>query len=254
MPVLRQVRSLTAFIALVVQYVLGGLYQRLLVWPRVLLDPSRQDEITSAYMRGMSHITNVIAQAGGARLGRTGTLPTSGPILVVANHQSLLDITNIGVLCHPFVPWFVARSRYARFIPAVSLCLRLLRGPVIDPFDRVEAVRILKKAAREQTHGILIFPEGHRSKDGRVQEFKAAGLLTLLREHRTPVYLAVTDGMWRCRRIVDFIFNMHLIDGRTDVLGPFAPPADEEALADFIQELRRRMVDHIESLRGARVA
>ncbi|MGH9887682.1 MAG: lysophospholipid acyltransferase family protein, partial [bacterium] len=253
MRVLRQVRSLTAFVALVLQYVLGGLYQRLLVWPHVLLRPRRHDEIVGGYMRGMSHVTNVIAQAGGARLRRSGRLPTAAPLLVLANHQSLLDITNIGVLCHPYAPWFVTRSRYARFVPAVSLCLRLMRGPIIDPRDRVEAVRILKKAAREQAHGILIFPEGHRSKDGRVQEFKAAGVLTLLRENRTPVYLAVTDGMWRCRRILDFIFNMHLIDGSTDVLGPFQPPADEEALADFIQALRQQMVDHIEALRSARV-
>ena len=254
MRVLRQIRSLSAFLALVVQYVLGGLYQRLVVWPQVLLWPRRQDEITSRYMRGMSHITNLIIQAGGARLRRSGQLPTDAPMLVLANHQSLIDITNIGVICHPLVPWFVARSRYQRFVPAVSLCLRLLRGPVIDPHDRVESVRILKQAAREQTHGILIFPEGHRSKDGRIQEFHTAGVLTLLREKRTPVYLAVTDGMWHCRRIVDFIFNMHLIDGMTEVLGPFPPPADEDALADFVRGLRQRMVDHIETRRGARVA
>lgn len=251
MRLLRQVRSLLAFVALVLHYVLGGLYQRLVVWPQVFLRPSRHDAIVSSYMRGMSHATNVLAQAGGARLRRSGRLGTEAPMLVVANHQSLLDITNIGVLCHPFVPWFVARSRYASFVPAVSLTLRLMRGPIIDPHDRIEAVRLLKKAAREQTHGILIFPEGHRSKDGRVQEFKSAGLLTLLRENRTPVYLAVTDGMWRCRSITDFIFSMHLIDGTTDVLGPFAPPADEEALPGFIQELRQRMVDHIEMLRTA---
>jgi 1-acyl-sn-glycerol-3-phosphate acyltransferase len=224
------------------------------VWPQVLLRPSRQDEVVSRYMRGMSLVTNALAQAGGARLRRSGRVPTEGPLLVLANHQSLLDVTNIAVLCHPFVPWFVTRSRYARFVPAVSLCVRLLRAPIIDPHDRVEALRKLKAAAREQPHGILIFPEGHRSKDGRMQEWKPAGVLTLLKEQRTPVYLAVTDGMWRCRRIVDFIFNMHLIDGSTDVLGPFQPPEDEAALADFVQSMRQRMVDHIESLRSARVA
>jgi 1-acyl-sn-glycerol-3-phosphate acyltransferase len=251
---LRQIRSFSAFVALVLLYVLGGLYQRLVVWPQVLLRPARSHLLVSRYMRGMSRLTNAIAQMGGARLHRLGRLSTEGPLLVLANHQSLLDITNITVLCHPFVPWFVTRSRYARFVPAVSLCVRLLQAPIIDPHDRVEALRKLKAAARAQPHGILIFPEGHRSKDGRMLEWKAAGVLTLLRENRTPIYLAVTDGMWRCRRIVDFIFNMHLIDGSTDVLGPFQPPEDEAALGDFIQAMRQRMVDHIESLRGARVA
>ena len=254
MGLLRQIRSVTAFVTLLLQYMLGGLYQRLVVWPQVLLRPSRQDLVVSRYMRGMSHLTNTIVQAGGGRVRRSGRLPTDGPLIVLANHQSLLDITNITVLCHPYVPWFVTRSRYARFVPAVSLCVRLLRAPIIDPHDRVEALRRLKAAGREQPHGILIFPEGHRSKDGRMLPWKAAGVLTLLKEKRTPVYLAVTDGMWRCRRIVDFIFNMHLIDGTTEILGPFQPPEDADGLGDFVQAMQQRMADHLESLRSDRVA
>jgi 1-acyl-sn-glycerol-3-phosphate acyltransferase len=250
----RQIRSFLAFLGILMLYPLGGLYQRLVVWPRVRFNPARQPALVADFMRGMSWLTHVLVHAGGGRLRGIGRLPTEGPMLVLANHQSLLDITSLTLLSHPFIPWFVTRSRYSRFVPAVSLTLRLLRAPIIDPTDRIEALRRLKEAARAQPHGILIFPEGHRSKDGRVQEWKAAGVLTLLRENRTPVYLGVTDGMWRCRKIVDFIFNMHLIDGTTEILGPFQPPAEADALADFIQDMRQRMVDHLAGLRGERVA
>ncbi len=58
----------------------------------------------------------------------------------------------------------------------------------------------------------------------------------------------VTDGFWTCRRLADFLFNVHRIDGRTEVLGPFDPPAGG-SMSDFVEELRGRMVDHLASMR-----
>ncbi len=254
MALLLAARSFLAFLALLALYVLGGLYQRILIWPRVLLAPNRRAVLVGSFMRGISRHTNTIVRLGGGHLRGSGSVPTDAPVLVLANHQSVVDITQIIVRCHPHTLWFVTRSRYGRFVPSVSLALRLLRSPLIDPHDRKEALRLLRKAGREQPHGILIFPEGHRSRDGNMLEFKTAGVLTLLRENRTPVYLAVTDGMWRCRRIVDFIFKMHLLDGTTDILGPFTPPEDNDALPGFVQEMRQVMETHIASLRSARGA
>ena len=235
-------------------YVLGGLYQRIVIWPQVLLAPGRRTVLVGAFMRGVARHSNTLIRLGGGRLGGSGRIPTHAPILVLANHQSLVDITQILVRCHPHALWFVTRSRYGRFVPAVSLALRLLRSPIIDPEDRKQALRLLRKAGREQPHGILIFPEGHRSRDGNLLEFKTAGVLTLLRENKTPVYLAVTDGMWRCRSFADFIFKMHLVDGTTDILGPFSPPAEDDALPAFIQEMRKAMQDHLDGLRSPRGA
>ena len=82
-----------------------------------------------------------------------------------------------------------------------------------------------------QPHGILVFPEGHRTRDGEIQPFHTAGLEIMLRERPLPVYVVVTDGFWTCRRFVDFLWNMDRIDGRTEVLGPFDPPADGEYAA-----------------------
>jgi 1-acyl-sn-glycerol-3-phosphate acyltransferase len=145
----------------------------------------------------------------------------------------------------------VARRRYARFVPLVSACMRLLGCPIVDPKrDPAGAVEAVRRGARELPHGLLIFPEGHRSRDGAIRPFRTAGLETALRERRTPVYLVVNDGVWRVRRLADLLFRVHLIDARSEVMGPFEPPADDAALPEFIAELRRTLVDRLAELRA----
>lgn len=243
-----KVRSLLAFAGLLAWFVLGGVYQRIAVWPLVLLRPSLRAGLVSAYMRGMSRGIYACIRFGGGRAVRLGQVPTRQPVLVLMNHQSLLDIPTVILMCRPHVPWFVTRRRYGRFIPAVSLCVRLLGCPLIEPRERRRSLAALRDAARRQTHGILIFPEGHRSRDGEIRTFKAAGAELMLRERTTPVYLVVTDGFWSCRRFVDFVFDMHKIDGWTEVLGPFEPGPGQD-LGEFLEEMRERMAAHLAEMR-----
>jgi 1-acyl-sn-glycerol-3-phosphate acyltransferase len=228
--------------------VLGGLYQRLFVWPVVLVRPARRAAVVSAYMRMMSRMIHRLIRLGGARTRWRGPLPTGAPALLVMNHQSLLDIPTAVLMGDPYSPWFITRRRYGRYVPAVSLCIRLLGCPLIEPRERRESLLVLREAARTQTHGILIFPEGHRTLDGDVQEFKTAGVVLMLRERSVPVYLVVTDGYWTCRRLVDFVFDMHKIDGYTEVLGPFEPGPGQD-LGEFLEEMRERMVAHLKGMR-----
>jgi len=165
------------------------------------------------------------------------------------NHQSLLDIPTAVLMAEPYIPRFIARARYGNWVPAVSLCMRLLGCPIIEPENRKASLRALREAARAQPHGILVFPEGHRTRDGEIQAFHTAGLEIMLRERPLPVYVLVTDGFWKGRRFVDFLFNIDRIDGRTEVMGPFHPPADGEYAA-FLQGLRDEMVERLRQLRG----
>ena len=93
------------------------------------------------------------------------------------------------------------------------------------------SVEAIRKGARELPHGLVIFPEGHRSHDGEIRPFRTAGLETILRERRMPVYLVLNEGVWRVRRFADLLFRVHLIDAHSEVMGPFEPPADAAAAA-----------------------
>ena len=244
-----QIRSLLGVAALVVWMIVGDIWERLVVWPAVKLRPSRAQLIVAWYMKGMSNGILGIIRAAGGRLRRTGTFPSTDPHYVVMNHQSLLDIPTAVLMADPYIPRFIARARYGSWVPAVSLCMRLLGCPIIEPENRKASLRALQKAARDQPHGILVFPEGHRTRDGEIQEFHTAGLEIMLRERPLPVYVLVTDGFWKGRRFVDFLFNIDRIDGRTEVLGPFTPPADGE-YKPFLEGIRREMVERLRQLRG----
>ena len=246
---LSAVRSGLAILAVLAWMVLGGLYQRLVVYPAVYLRPRWRSAVTSRYFRGMSHGILFFMRMGGATLRRSGTVPTSSPVLVLMNHQSLLDIPTAGLMSSPFVPWFVTRKRYHYGVPAVSPCLRLMGCPVIDPRDRKGSLQTMRAAARRLEHGMLVFAEGHRTRDGEVQPFQTAGVLAVLRERRLPVYLIVTDGFWAARRMVDFLFGVGQIRGETEVLGGFEPPADSDALPAFVDGLRETLVAHLAGMR-----
>lgn len=247
-------RSALAVLALVPWMLLGGLYQRLVVYPLVAFRPRRRNAVISRYFRGMSRGIFFLLRLGGARVRRSGTVSTGSPVLILMNHQSLLDIPTAGLLSRPFVPRFVTRKRYHYGMPAVSPCLRLLGCPVIDPRDRRASLRTMIAAARSLEHGMLIFPEGHRSLDGEIQPFQMAGVLAVLRERRLPVCLIVTDGFWSARRLVDFVVGVGKIRGETEVLGVLEPPADDAALPAFVESLRQAMIARLAQLRSRRAA
>lgn len=243
-------RGVFALALVMVWMLLGGLYQRLFLWPAVYLVPGRRRVWVSAFMRAMARGIFTLLELGGARFERSGRLPTAEPCLILMNHQSLLDIITVVLLADPLVPAFVTRKRYAYGVPVISQCLRLLGCPIIDPRkDPRGASEAIARGAAEQQHGLLIFPEGHRSRDGRVRPFKAAGTEAALRERPMPVYLVVTDGYWRAARLADFVSHAGSIRGRTEIIGPFLPPADPADLVAFVGGLRDRLVAQLEDLR-----
>ena len=124
-----------------------------------------------------------------------------------------------------------ARVRHPRALRAVHPGGVARRAHAGRPGRRSEArpargAGAVREAAPRQKHGLILFPEGHRSRDGELQPFKTAGAQALLGAHPMPVHMVVTDGVWIARRFVDFLFNIHLLRVRTEVLGPFEPPAE----------------------------
>jgi len=254
---LRQLRSAVAVAAIVFWIgVIGLLWLELLVRPAIRLRPRRRVALISRYMKAIFRGIFALLHWGGARFVRRGALPTERPILVVMNHQSLLDIGTVTLLSSGEVPAFVTRRRYAGGIPVISACVRLLGSPVIDPRRApLGATAVIEEAARREPRSFLIFPEGHRSGDGALLPFKGAGIESVLRGRRMPVYVVVSDGVWTARRFVDFLFKVHTLRGQAEVLGPFPPPEDGTR-ADFVRQLRQRIAARLAEWRegGLRAA
>jgi 1-acyl-sn-glycerol-3-phosphate acyltransferase len=99
---------------------------------------------------------------------------------------------------------------------------------------------------------LVLFPEGTRTKNGKIGRFQTAGLERILRARDWKVYVFVSDGYWLHAKLAQFLGGMQKIKGHLSVLGPFEwndPEADPE---DFIARMRGLMVDELARVRGAK--
>lgn len=251
---LRAVRSLT-FILLYSLYVLLviGAGQRVVIWPLVMLFPRRRLAIVRAWLRFNARATFALARGvGGLRLTIEGRIPPE-PVVVVMNHQSVLDIP-LGVLMTPGpYPLIPTRDRYGRRIPGIAPLTRLARFPLLSQGRTAtrEELLALRTAADQVAAGdnsLLIFPEGHRTHHGEIAPFMKSGLALILPRAQRPVYCIVADGMWQARTFWDAAFRFAGLRVVARVLGPFPPPNRGETDA-FLEGLRERMIAEIEQLR-----
>jgi 1-acyl-sn-glycerol-3-phosphate acyltransferase len=249
--VVRGARSLLAVLLVGLCFLLMSPVLRLFVLPSAFFFPAQRFRLVSWFMKRMSAGILTLLRLGGARARRVGQVPTSEPVLVVANHQSLTDILQLTLMSTPRVPAFVTRRRYERFVPLVSACIRLLGCPMVDPRrDPEGSLAAVRRGARELPHGVLIFPEGHRSRDGEILPFRPAGMLAALEERPLPVYLVLNDGAWRVGRFSDLLFRVHRIDAYSEVIGRFEPPANPGERPAFARMLRERLVARLGQYRS----
>lgn len=130
-------------------------------------------------------------------------VPAAGPLLLVANHSSLLDPPLVGGVC-PRRLAFLAKAElfriplFGRLIHALGA--RPLRREGADPSALRTALRVL-----EGEGALLIFPEGTRGeRDGGLRPAKAgAGMLAVLSGAAVvPVYVSGSGRAWpRGRRL-----------------------------------------------------
>jgi 1-acyl-sn-glycerol-3-phosphate acyltransferase len=129
-------------------------------------------------------------------------IPVEGGLVIVPNHQTYADPPLVTIPVRRPVH-YMAWSRLFD-VPVFSGVIRLLRAfPVdIDARDARatrEAVRLLRRGA-----ALMIFPEGERTRDGRVQRFKlgAFRLAVSLDVPVLPVTIAGGNESWPPGRVL----------------------------------------------------
>ena len=255
---LRLAHALRSVVFFVVYFVfltvVMGLGQRLVVWPLVTLAPARRRAVVGAWLRFNARATFALARAlAGVRLSVRGAIPPES-VVVVMNHQSVLDIP-LGVLLipgpYPIIP---TRDRYGRGIPGISPLTRLARFPLVThgktaTRQELVALRALADEVARGEQSLLIFPEGHRSRDGDIDPFMKSGLKLILARARRPVYCIVADGMWHVPTFAAAAVRFAGTSIRAAVIGPFHAPAGAAELDAFIDAIRDRMIEALDGLR-----
>jgi 1-acyl-sn-glycerol-3-phosphate acyltransferase len=179
-----------------------------------------------------------------ARVRVTGldNIPSSGPFLLIANHQGLLDPILIQAFC-PRTVFTLTKSSQFRGPVFRWLLPRLNAIPVrryqVDPQVVRVALRVL-----EGGQALGLYPEGERAWDGRLQPFRL-GSIRLMLKAGVPVLPARIDGsydVWpRWSRIprragVRIHFGVPLYFGRHD-----RRRDREAALPDAIRRTREAL-------------
>jgi len=112
--------------------------------------------------------------------------------VMVANHQSLLDILVLFRLFAHF-KWV---SKIENFkIPCVGWNMRLNRYIELRRGDRTSIVKMLRacRETLESGSSIMMFPEGTRSANGRLKQFKP-GAFELAKDTHRPLLPILVEG------------------------------------------------------------
>jgi 1-acyl-sn-glycerol-3-phosphate acyltransferase len=174
-------------------------------------------------------------------------IPRSGPVLVIANHQSFLDPVLVG-LASPRHLRAVARKSLFRHRVVAWLIRSLEAIPLDHEGVGKEGVRtVVEELGRGR--GVLLFPEGTRTDDGAVHPFKA-GIHLLLKRAQAPVVpvgIAGAFHAWPTWRPYPVPAPLFLPAGRGTIAVSVGRPLDgrrfaalprEQALAELFQEIR----------------
>jgi 1-acyl-sn-glycerol-3-phosphate acyltransferase len=125
-------------------------------------------------------------------------LPQDRPFIIVSYHQSLMDIPPIVIGFRKHHPKFVTYIELGKGIPSISYNLRHGGSALIDrknPRQSIMEIAKLGKHIEKEQYCASIFPEGTRSKNGKVKKFQHAGIASLLKYSPSSLIVPfVIDG------------------------------------------------------------
>ena len=131
---------------------------------------------------------------------KAGDLPTDKPMIVVSNHQGMFDISMIGIELRKHHPKYVSKAALSKGIPSISFNLRHGGSVLIDRKNGKEAIVKIKefcKYLNKHNRAGVIFPEGTRTRNGKMLPFKPIGLKVMLKEMPEATVVPVAlENFW----------------------------------------------------------
>lgn len=116
--------------------------------------------------------------------------------LICANHQSLFDILILDSML-PVQFRYVVKKELSS-IPILGWCLKFEKQVLVDRSNRRKGIESIKRAGDLINNGrsVAVFPEGTRSTDGEVKEFRKGSLLIAFGTN-APIVPVTIDGSFK---------------------------------------------------------
>jgi len=122
-------------------------------------------------------------------------LPREGGLLVLSTHQSLLDPLLLGLVCERRLS-SLARSSLFHWGPFGAIIAALDAIPIDREASSVAAMKLVIRKLRGGG-ALTIFPEGTRTRDGRLGEVKS-GFALVAKRAGVPIVPVAIVGAWEC--------------------------------------------------------
>ena len=191
-------------------------------------------KVATAWARTILFVSRVKIQTSGVE-----KLDPAKSYIFMANHQSNFDIpVLLGRL--PVQFRWLAKEELFR-IPIFGSSMRKCGYISIDRSNRKLAFASLKEAARKIRDGVsvLIFPEGTRSRDGRIQPFKKGGFVLSV-DAGVPIVPIVIYGTCFIMPKGRLLIRSRMV--RMDILEPIETTAFTRKTKDELMEKVRSTI------------
>jgi len=177
-------RTVIITIWVVVTTILGSLLA--LAQPVLRQRSDWSHRVGKLWAKGILFVSGVKVQTEGVHHVRHGQ-----GFVFMANHQSMFDILVLFAYLPVQFRWLAKKELF--HVPLFGQALTRAGHIRIDRSDRKSAHRSLLDAAHRIAAGVsvIIFPEGSRSRDDRLQPFKPGGFHLALRAKRPIVPVAI---------------------------------------------------------------
>jgi 1-acyl-sn-glycerol-3-phosphate acyltransferase len=155
--------------------------------------------------------------------------------IFASNHQSFFDIW---VLCKiiPVKFGWIIKKEIGK-IPFLGSHMKIMGYVSLDRSDREKSLAGMDTAAEQIRNGsrIMIFPEGTRSRDGQLGQFKK-GLFHLCLKTRVPIvpiYIHGTGRLMKPDSLLIFSGKVRVTVGKPIPTSGYAPDDIDGAIRDF---------------------
>jgi len=219
-----------------------------LIWVKVLEkqgDIKRRDEIVTSMAQNWAR---ALVKLSGSNVEVIGEelIPTDQPVLFVCNHQSAFDIPILlGYINKPKA--FVSKKEVKR-LPIVGSWMSLMQCVFMNRKDVRQSLQAINHGAENLKKGysLVIFPEGTRSPDGQMLEFKP-GSLKLAIKSGVAIVPVTIDGSYRIMQKKSWIIRP--ADVKVIVSEPVDVASyskDGKVLTEYVYtKIKEQLSDHV---------
>jgi 1-acyl-sn-glycerol-3-phosphate acyltransferase len=170
-------------------------------------------------------------------------LPETGGVLIAPNHQSFLDPVLVAVKLRRAVA-FMAKSGLFKPWGFRWIIRQLHAFPVRQGKGDVAAMK-QSIAVLQAGRALVVFPEGGRTPDGKIQPL-AAGAGLLIKRAKVPVVPVAIDGAfkaWPIHRLLPRAGKVRVLYGAPMILHEMDGRAAIEALEAELRRLHARLLE-----------